>query len=50
MYDWMGRDSEGDDWIPSHVRRGLDEDNILFLYVIVIFLAVFIRQYQFQLS
>ena len=44
MFRWGGY--EAIDWIPSHVRRGLDEEKILYLSVPVIYLFVLIRRYQ----
>ena len=49
MYGCLGRDSKGVDCIPSHVRRGLDEEKIVYLSVHVVSLAVLIRRYQFFL-
>ena len=43
----MERGSEGADLIPSHVRRGLDEENIVYLSVLVVSQAVLMRRYQF---
>ena len=36
MVDCVEGGSEGVDWIPSHVQRGLDEENILYSSVLVI--------------
>ena len=46
----MGRDNEGVDCIPSHVRRGLDEEKIVYFSVPVISLSVLIRRYQIFLA
>ena len=41
---------ESADWIPSHVQRGLYEENIVYLSVNVIYLAVLMRRYQLFLA
>ena len=46
VYDYIGRDSEVFDWIPSHVRRGLDAAKIVKLCIVVVSLAVLMRRYQ----
>ena len=43
----MDGESEGTDLIPIHVRRVLDEDNLLYLSVLLVSRAVSMRRYQF---
>ena len=50
MYDKVGRDSKGVDWIPSYAQRGLDEEKIFYLSVTVVSLVVLIRRYNFFLD
>ena len=45
--DWVDGESEGTDLIPIHVRRFLDEDNILYFSVLLVSRAVLMRRYQF---
>ena len=46
----MVKDNEGIDWIPSYVRRGLDEEKIVYSSTTVVSLAVLIRRYHFFIA
>ena len=45
----MGRDNEGVDRITSHMQRGLDEEDMVYFFVPVVYLAVLIWRYQYFL-
>ena len=46
----MGRDNYGVGCIPSYVKRGLDEEKIVYLSVPVVSLSVLVRWYHFFLA
>ena len=45
--DYVEEESEGSDLITSNVRRGLNEENVVYLYMIVISKSILIGRYQF---
>ena len=43
----MEGESEAINRIPIHVRRGYDDESIVYSSMLIVFRAVFIRRYQF---